>query len=417
MNNKLENKSNVIKSIKGITLVSLVLTIIIIIILAVISITFIFGDNGLIKSADDAGKYYTNDVMYTEDSIANVEVYLNELIEERGKKTLVQAFEDGELKVGDYVNYKPEYHESITVGTNETGYTNSKNMSNGTDQTYSQNNDTTWRVLGLSEDGNHLLLISGSPIKKDGDNPYLILEGATGAGNSVNTLNKISSIYHNSTLAEETRSMMLEDFENVLGKMIVEYPIENNGEVGKVYLMKDKEKILIGQTARYSEYIYKEGDYTLTNPPQKAIAGVRIEPNSWMFKYTTEIDGDIRADYIPENIYELLFGETTKSKNYAKSYWLASMGVDCHMEYANFGPGVVYRGYADCGYNAQFRSNGQWFAIGFAVRPVVVLKSNIILGNKEGQLHKIEGRELGRKRIIGAPFSGVHHNSKRSYVN
>ena len=48
-----------IKREKGITLVALVITIIIIIILATVTLNFAFGDNGLIKRAEDARDYYT----------------------------------------------------------------------------------------------------------------------------------------------------------------------------------------------------------------------------------------------------------------------------------------------------------------------------------------------------------------------
>ena len=69
---------------KGITLVALVITIIIIIILAVVAISFAFGDNGLIKRAEDAGDYYANDTAYTEGSITNVESYINDILEGTG---------------------------------------------------------------------------------------------------------------------------------------------------------------------------------------------------------------------------------------------------------------------------------------------------------------------------------------------
>ena len=70
------------KQERGITLVALVITIIIIIILATVAISFTFGNNGLIKRAEDAGKYYTNDTKYTEGSIANVESYIDGIIGE-----------------------------------------------------------------------------------------------------------------------------------------------------------------------------------------------------------------------------------------------------------------------------------------------------------------------------------------------
>ena len=372
---------------QGITLVALVITIIILIILATVAINFAFGNNGLIQRAEDARDYYVNDTSYTDESITNVESYLNDIIggnggSSSGAKTLVQAFNDGEIKVGDYVNYTPEAHEPITVGTSETGYTDSQNISGGTDQTFSQNANTTWRVLGLSEDGQHLLLTSGSPIKKDGkidledeeiDDPYLVLESYIGADNCVNVLNKISSLYHNSSLADETRSMTIEDLENVIGDMTV-VPPTSAGNDGYVYLTSDESRTPIGQTSRYPSYTYDSNDYTLTNPPQSATAGEKVNADAWMFMYTT--DGTTRADYIDERVYDMLFKDTTEDGNYAKSYWLASPGVNAVSSYAYFGPGAVYDGGAGSGYSL-FNSGDDWNASGFAVRPVVVLKSNI----------------------------------------
>ena len=69
-----------LKNQRGITLVALVITIIILIILATVAISFAFGSNGLINRAEDAKKYYLNDTKYTEDSITNVEYYINDIL-------------------------------------------------------------------------------------------------------------------------------------------------------------------------------------------------------------------------------------------------------------------------------------------------------------------------------------------------
>ena len=79
-----QGASKVKANSKGITLVALVITIIILIILATVAINFAFGDNGLIKRAEDAGKYYANDTAYTEGSITNVESYINDILEGTG---------------------------------------------------------------------------------------------------------------------------------------------------------------------------------------------------------------------------------------------------------------------------------------------------------------------------------------------
>ena len=374
---------------QGITLIALVVTIIILIILATVAINFAFGSNGLIKRAEDARDYYSNDTAYTDESMANVESYLDELIgSTNAENTLVQALKDGRIAVGDYVSYTPDAHDPVTVGTSETGYTNQDGDGTATNQTFSQNANTTWRVLGLSEDGEHVLLTTGSPIKRDGDDPYLVLESAAGAANCVTVLNKISGLYHNSTLAEETRSMTIEDIENVLGDMTVQLPTDA-GHDGKVYFTDDESQTPIGETTYYPSYTYREGDYTLTNPPQRATAGQSIDGDAWMFLYTTTPEEETRAEYVPERVWDMLFAGTTGSSDYAKSYWLASPGVGAYSGIAYFGPGAVGRGGASSGAGGLFGSYGYWYARGYAVRPVVVLKSNVTID----QVPKIEDQE------------------------
>ena len=73
-----------LKNERGITLVALVITIIILIILATVAISFAFGNNGLVNRAEEAKDFYANDTKYTEDSITNVEKYLDEYLVSQG---------------------------------------------------------------------------------------------------------------------------------------------------------------------------------------------------------------------------------------------------------------------------------------------------------------------------------------------
>ena len=371
---------------RGITLVALVITIIIIIILATITMNMAFGDNGLITQAQKAKDMAANSVIAEQEGMNSLMgEFANVMGEDSSNaELLTEALKKGEIAVGDYVDYKPEAHASVTVGTSETGYTNSYGKSEGTDQTFSQNASTTWRILGLSEDSQHVLLTSGSPIKKDGDDPYLVLESYIGADNCVNVLNKISSLYHNSTLAEETRSMTLKDIENVLGGVTVTYPTEENPNTGTVTLNADSSHTDISAFVSLPSYTYETGDYTLTNPPQSATAGTKINGDAYGFIYNYEAYQSLGID-IDKRTYDMLFAGTTRAENNAKSYWLASPGVYARSDIANFGPGVVVDGSAGSGVGL-FHSGGRWYAVGYAVRPVVVLKSNITVD----QIHKIE---------------------------
>ncbi len=246
---------NLKSNINGITLIALVVTIIILLILAGITLNIALSENGIITQAtrardesrgakvDESIKLWEtekqankltggtnksneeflgelkNKKLLTEDEYQSLlngeEITIGSRtisIEDKEAKTIVEAFKSGELKVGDYVNYQNPSSGTVTVGQEETGYSN--------EQTYKVDGNTTWRVLGLDEEGDNLLLISGSPIKRDTETepergPYLALGGAEAWFNGKETLNKICNIYKND-LADEVRSMTMEDVTRAL---------------------------------------------------------------------------------------------------------------------------------------------------------------------------------------------------------
>ena len=71
-----------LKNERGITLVALVITIVVLIILATVAISFAFGNNGLVNRAEDARDFYANDTKYTDQSIVNVQYYINDVLKD-----------------------------------------------------------------------------------------------------------------------------------------------------------------------------------------------------------------------------------------------------------------------------------------------------------------------------------------------
>ena len=224
----------------GITLVALVVTIVVLLILAGVSINLVLGNNGIIAKAkearDKSAQASQNDLIAMNELAQAIEGSLSgnnggssSGEDEPTAKTLVEAYDAGELKIGDYVNYKPIAGNSYPSITNENGWA---------DQTYTVDISTTWRVLGKED--NHILLISGSPIKKnmnasstnDWDkDPYLYMKGAYAYVNCEKMLNDICAIY--STDLGTARSMTIEDINKACG-----VKVENN----TVYLESDTSK-------------------------------------------------------------------------------------------------------------------------------------------------------------------------------
>ena len=79
-NYRKNSKSKRTSQARGITLVALVITIIIIIILATVTINMAFGDDGIIKRAEQAKDMYANDTAYTDQAMANATAYLDEML-------------------------------------------------------------------------------------------------------------------------------------------------------------------------------------------------------------------------------------------------------------------------------------------------------------------------------------------------
>ena len=360
------------KETNGITLIALVVTIVVLLILAGVSINMVLGQNGIVTKAKDARdkteQAKQNDLASMDQVVKDMDDILNDNgisgEDDTETKTLVEAFNAGELKIGDYVEYKPTARQTYTSATNENGWA---------DQTYTVDTTTTWRVLGLSDDGSQVLLTSGSPIKKNMDtssendwdkDPYLYMKGAYSYVNCETMLNNICAIY--STDLGTARSMTIEDINKACG-----VKVENN----TVYLESDTSKTnidgwkVLGQT-----YTYTASDYTpvsYIDGKKNATAGETVTATGYCYDKISMTGTKIGNT----TLGSLLFDKTTSDGNYAKAYWLASPGVGVNSSFAGFGPGRVVD-VAGTG-NGGFDSDGGWYAGRLAVRPVISLKSDV----------------------------------------
>ena len=328
------------KETNGITLIALVVTIVVLLILAGVSINMVLGQNGIVTKAKDARdkteQAKQNDLASMDQFVKDMDDILNDNGTSGGDdtptetKTLVEAFNAGELKIGDYVEYKPTAGQTYTSATNENGWA---------DQTYTVDTTTTWRVLGLSDDGSQVLLTSGSPIKKNMDtsstndwdkNPYLYMKGAYAYVNCETMLKNICAIY--STDLGTARSMTIEDINKACG-----VKVENN----TVYLASDTSKTnidglkVLGQTYTYTASDYTPASYI--DGKKNATAGETVTATGYCYDKISMTGTKIGNT----TLGSLLFDKTTSDGNYAKAYWLASPGVLVGSSDAAFGPGSV----------------------------------------------------------------------------
>ena len=418
-----------LKNKKGITLIALVVTIVVLLILAGVTISLLLDENGIITKSKDArnanragaikeeitlwkadkfaadngaGSHESMDDflarlktrgLISDEDIATIkdtrklQVGKETIVFPSDAKTLVQAFKDNEIKVGDYLNYNDYVDETktCTTLTNENGWA---------DQKYTATKNTYWQVLGLDSTGEKLMLISQSPIKKEmktddtaenwEKSPYLILKGAYGYVNGKAILNNISGIYN--TELGEAKSITAEEINRLVGGITVDY--ENK----TVYSNADK-TTSIGKTTDSLNYTYQGGDYS---------------PKSYINKKTETKGKSIPTDAykyiwvnlaIPNTLKTMLFSGTEEG---IKSYWLASLAVCCvDSDWAHFGPGAVVEGGLGTatgmslangnyfGRGSLFASFGDWNATGFSVRPVIYLNPEVT----GEELHVINSQE------------------------
>ena len=344
--------------------------------------------NGLIGTATYTIPYKTDNLKYGDKVKFNISNYNCTLINKSGEstvkegeeitdvsfgkgvtryaETLVQAFKAGNLNIGDYVDYNKYVNESNT-------YTSKVDQNGWADQTYTATQETSWRVLGLNESKDQLILISANPIAKNMDtsstndwdkNPYLYMKGAYGYVNCVKMLDGISGIY--STSLGTAKSLTAKEINRLLG-------ITVDKENKKVYVNTAPDTNIDVPGVLGNTYTYKSTDYT----PESYIAGKNVDTNK-----IPSVTADAYY-YRWENLTidtalkEILFSGTTESDKYSKSYWLASPGVYANERIASFGPGDVYNGYVGEGGYTLFISYGRWFAYRLGVRPVVYLNSEV----------------------------------------
>ena len=412
MNLKTNNK----RTQKGITPIALVVTIVVLLILAGVSLNAIFSENGIINRAKDAQSKMDEATQNDLDSINS----LNELIDRTvngtektvvGKEgSLLAMYQkaqkescdnaDGKcndathLHIGDYVDYKNPTSGTANVTSAETGVYGNDSNGNATvniTQTYTLSttkNNVKWRVLGIDSETGGLKLIAADPIERDA-NPALLtavsadsednllyLNGAESYVYGPTAMNKIGAMYLNSTYATKARSATMDDVNEITGvttpeeiKKVNFLTAQGIQQYGTSFSFENqytpKLWLEIGKKADATKAITVDGDGEGT----KGVTGYAYYVNSTKAEITSAKMTNTRA-------YDLLFkGADTKP------YWLASRGVLAGSEFAVFGPAGVVIG--DDGAVAGvgvyfFISTGAEGGVGLAVRPVVILKSDVM---------------------------------------
>lgn len=408
-----------LKNTNGITLIALVVTIVVLLILAGVSLNAIFSENGLINRAKDAQNKMDQATQNDLDSINSLNEWIDGKINgttgsggtvEGKEGSLLAMYQkaqkencdnaDGKcndathLHIGDYVDYKNPTSGTANVTSAESGVYGNDPDGNATvniTQTYTLSttkNNVKWRVLGIDSETGGIKLISADPIERDANSALLTavsvdsednmlyLKGAESYIYGPTAMNKIGAMYLNSTYATKARSATMDDVNEITGvttpeeiKKVNIFTVQGLQQYGTSFSFENqytpKLWLEIGKKADATKAVTVDGDGEGT----KGVTGYAYYVNSANAEITSAKMTNTRA-------YDLLFkGADTKP------YWLASRGVVAYSKGAEFGPAGV--GIDDDGAcagvgNCFFYSPSDEGVGGVAVRPVVILKSDVM---------------------------------------
>lgn len=378
------------KGKKGISLIVLVITIIVMIILAG-AIILSLNNSGIIGKANKAKK---------DSDVSNLKEYINvleaewELMSEaeRAGKTSLQyvndrldkegyagalLMEDGTLYTNLQDNAKKALKEGIKIGDTVSEYTlisknpyptsgmentapDNRELIKGLSQNISQiNYNTSWKYIGISENGK--ILITPDMPDSVSDSQNIKLSGKGGFSNGPAELNIICEALY-STARGKARSMNIEDINRIL---------DYTGVKGYYYSSIESKQVTINELLTIEQLILQKSE--------PAFSGSVPEVDKSIGDYYVDYydilssSGDILKNEKDENRKIKL-----KSIVYTSvPYWLASQSVLPYFtgKYAQFW--IRYVRSDNVGGKIMFYSSNLSRNDSFAIRPVVELNSDV----------------------------------------
>ena len=397
-----------LKNTNGITLIALVVTIVVLLILAGVSINAVFGQNGIIQKAKDAQNKMDQATQNDLDSINELNNWIDGKINgttgsggtvEGKEGSLLAMYQKAQkencdnasgtcndathLHIGDYVDYKNPTSGTAEVTSAESGVYGNDSNGNATaniTQTYTLSttkNNVKWRVLGIDSETRGLKLIAADPIERDanpnlsvmnttaGNDPYLYLKGAESYVYGPTAMNKVSEMYLNSTYATKARSVTMNDIDEITG-------ITTEAKI--------KEVDILGYGTEYNfDKHYTPELWLQIGKKKDATKAITVKGTSTAYAYTINNEEEPTVKITNTRVHDMLFKDVELESQ--KAYWLASRAVYANSSYASFGPGDVYSGdgFTFAGFGDYFfYSTGDEGVVGLAVRPVVILKSDVM---------------------------------------
>ena len=286
------------------------------------------------------------------------------------------------LHIGDYVNLANPEEGKIDISATDSGMDNA-GLEGITAQTFeisktNNKNQLNWRVLGENENG-EIELIAGSPMKSNNtldskENPYLYLYGAKAYENGKTILDNICELYKTKDKTgyiSSARSVNQKDIDKVVG-------LKSIAEIKNVNLVAYQGNKNIGEEYSFPDH-YTPSSWL--NGKTKTLVSGKVD--GYGYTVNSKMGEGAPSVTVNDRIFKMLFENTEfnfeKPTTGGRRYWLASRSVYSGSDYAYFclGTARTVGGVSGADSDDMFYSYGGENRDGFAVRPVVSLKSSV----------------------------------------
>ena len=286
------------------------------------------------------------------------------------------------LHIGDYVNLANPEEGKIDISATDSGMDNA-GLEGITAQTFeisktNNKNQLNWRVLGENENG-EIELIAGSPMKSNNtldskENPYLYLYGAKAYENGEKILGNICELYKTKDKTgyiSSARSINQKDIDKIVG-------LKSIAEIKNVNLAAYQGNKNIGEEYSFPDH-YTPSSWL--NGKTKTLVSGKVD--GYGYTVNSKMGEGAPSVTVNDRIFKMLFENTEfnfeKPTTGGRRYWLASRSVNSSSDDAGFclGTAGTDGGVSYAGSGIMFDSSGNEYNRGFAVRPVVSLKSSV----------------------------------------
>ena len=264
------------------------------------------------------------------------------------------------VKAGDYVNYNASSNGTKTFTNSDCLAGSSVSATISTDDSFNSDTIAQWKVLNVDKATGIIELVSTDPTTQT-----VKFSGGNGFVNGETVLNNIGAIYGQGKGAIKGRSITLKDIEKYsrFDKTKSESKYSNTGYYG-------------GTNSYTSGNFYKEikdeegnvTGYETTTTVASSSKPVTVTHTHYMYMAKNTLFSD-------ENIYNIIFKNSTNTSDNKPTYWLASRYANLQSDYCNYGLFTIY---LNCLYDHWLiNSKGEVEEPAYAIVPIVSLESNI----------------------------------------